>query len=167
MSSIKKRHIIMKKIKQMMLIFFELSIVVGVLTKISCEQFPTENWIELLERIGVFYGIYQMIVYIILSTLNDVKVDEYLALRTAASNAILVCTWENEKHYDDIISRIDRELEHDMLNDLNIREAYSDLKEYIKTKDINAIEAIKIWAEHGMEASKLQWRFSFILRIFK
>ncbi|MGN0181202.1 MAG: hypothetical protein ACI4DP_02140 [Candidatus Ornithomonoglobus sp.] len=167
MDGLKQRHIIAKNIKQILLVLLELCVVVGLLTYISCKQFPTEDWVELLERIGIFYAIYQIAVYSILSTLNDIKTDQYLALKTATTYAILACTCDGKEQYNCIINCIDKELAHNMHNDLRVRNFYKNLKNYIESKDINAIEAMRVWAEHCMEESKLQWRFWFLLRIFK
>lgn len=167
MSEIKQRHIIAKTIKQIFLVFLELFVVVGVLTYVSNKHFPTANWIELLERIGVFYGIYQIAVYIILSTVNDIKADEYLALKTAISYAIWMCEGCTEEQHNMIIASIDKELENNMHNDLEVRNAYIALKNYIQTKDVHAMEFMKIHAEHCGELCKLQWRFSFLLRLVK
>ena len=167
MSEIKQRHIVTKTLWQIFIVFIELLIVVGISTYISNKFYPTQIWIELIERIGIFYGIYQIVVYIILSTMNDIKVDEYLALKTAISYAMWMNEGCTEEQYKTIIDGIDKELETNMHNGIDVRNSYIALKNCIQTKDIHTMEFMKIHAEHCAEMCKLQWRFSFLLRLLK
>ncbi len=125
MSEIKQRHIATKSLWQIFLVFIELLVVVGITTYISNKFYPSENWIELIERIGIFYGMYQIAVYIILSTINDIKSDEYLALKNNASIALKACEYNDEKWKNIIKSQIDSQLKNSMLNDLLVRKNYS------------------------------------------
>ncbi len=167
MSEIKQRHVVAKTLWQIFLVFIELLIAVGITTYISNKFYPSENWIELIERIGVFYGIYQIVVYIILSTINDVKADEYLALKNNASIALKACEYNDEEWKNIIKAQIDKQLNNSILNDLLVRQNYSVLKTCIDTNTTKNIEYMIIWAEHCAEMSKLQWRFSFLLRVLK
>ena len=167
MSEIKQRHIVTKALGQIFVVFIELLIVVGIATYISNKCLPMQNWIELIERIGIFYGIYQIAVYIILSTINDIKADEYLALKTAISYAMWMNEGCTEEQYKKIVDGIGKGLENNMHNDIDVRNSYVALKNCIQAKDIHAMELMKIHAEHCAEMSKLQWRFSFLLRLLK
>lgn len=167
MSGIKQRHIVTKTLWQIFIVFIELLIVVGISTYISNKFYPTQNWIELIERIGIFYGIYQIFVYIILSTINDVKADEYLALKNNASIALKACEYNDEEWKNIIKTQIDNQLNNSMLNDLLVRKNYEGLKTCIETDTRKNIEYMIIWAEHCAEMCKLQWRFSFLLRLLK
>ena len=167
MNEIKQRHIITKTLWQIFLVFIELLIVVGITTYISNKFYPSENWIELIERIGIFYGVYQIIVYVILSTVNDIKTDEYLALKNNASIALKACEYKDEEWKNIIKTQIDSQLKNSMLNDLLVRKNYEGLKKCIDTNTIKNIEYMIIWADHCAEESKLQWKFSFLLRLVK
>ena len=167
MSEIKQRHIVIKTIWQIFIVFIELLIVVGIITYISNKFYPSENWVELIERIGIFYGIYQIFVYIILSTINDVKADEYLALKNNASIALKACEYKDKEWKNIIKTQIDIQLKNSMLNDMLVRKNYSVLKTCIDTDTIKNIEYMIIWADHYAEESKLQWKFSFLLRLVK
>ena len=79
MSNIKRIHIITKTIWQVFLMLLEITVIVGGLTWLSSLIWTIESGLDVLERIGLFYGFYQISTYIILSTLNDIKADEYLA----------------------------------------------------------------------------------------
>lgn len=167
MSKIKQRHIILKTIAQIFWIALEIFIVVGSLAFVSNKQFPTENWVELLERIGIFYGVYQIAVYIILSTVNDIKADEYLALKNTASLALKACEYNDDTWKGITKNQINEQLKNSMFNDLLVRKNYNVLEKCIDTNTIKNIEYMIIWADHCSEESKLQWKFSFLLRLIK
>lgn len=62
----------------------------GGFTFASIMLLKTENTIttiEIMERFALFYGFYQLIVFLILTNLNDIQADEYLALKNAAELA--------------------------------------------------------------------------------
>ena len=50
------------------------------LTVITNNYIKVNNTFEIIERITVFYTLYQIIIYNILQQLNDIKKDEYLAI---------------------------------------------------------------------------------------
>ncbi len=60
------------------LMFIEISVIVGGLTWGSGILWEFESGLDVLERIGLFYGFYQILTYIILSNLNDIKADNFL-----------------------------------------------------------------------------------------
>ena len=74
MSQIKRKHIRSKTIWQIFLMFLEISVIVGGLTWVSGLLWDFESGLDVLERVGLFYGFYQILTYIILSNLNDIKV---------------------------------------------------------------------------------------------
>lgn len=167
MSKIKKVHVITKTIWQVFLIFFEISVIVGGLTWLSSYVWEYQNGLDVLERIGLFYGFYQISTYIILSTLNDIKADEYLALKNNASIALKACEYNDNEWKEIIKKQIDHQLDSSTFNDTLVRKNYGVLKQCIDTNTIKNIEYMLVWAEHCVEESKLQWRFSYLLRIFK
>ena len=167
MSNIKGIHIVTKTIWQVFLMLFEITAIVGGLTWLSSLIWEIESGLDVLERIGLFYGFYQISTYIILSTLNDIKADEYLALKNNASIALKACE-HNDNEWKEIIKKqIDKQLDSGTLNDMLVRKNYGVLKQCIDTNTIKNIEYMIIWADHCAEASKLQWRFSYLLRIVK
>ena len=54
-----------------------------------------------------------------------------------------------------------------MFNDLLVRKNYGALKQWIDLNAVKNIEFILIWAEHCAEECKLQWKYSYLLRIIK
>ena len=96
MRQIKKKHIRSKTIWQMFLVFLEIAVIVGGLTWGSSLLWEFESGLDILERVGLFYGFYQILTYIILSNLNDIKADEFLALKNTASIALKACEYNDE-----------------------------------------------------------------------
>lgn len=65
MSQIKKKHIRSKTICQIFLMFIEIAVIVGGLTWGSGLLWEFESGLDVLERIGLFYGFYQILTYLI------------------------------------------------------------------------------------------------------
>ena len=167
MNSIKRVHIVIKKIWQIFLILFEITVIVGILTWLSSLIWKIESGLDVLERIGLFYGLYQISTYIILSTLNDIKVDEYLALKNNAMFALKACEYNDTNWKENVKKQISVQLSSGTLNEVLIRDNYVALEKYMDLNSIKDIEYIIIWADNCVESNKLQWRFSYLLRLVK
>ena len=115
----------------------------------------------------MFYGFYQILTYIILSNLNDIKADEFLALKNTASIALKACEFNDEAWKDIAKDQIDKQLDSGVFNDMLVCKNYGVLKQCIDENAIKNIEYMIIWAEHCAEESQLLWRFSFLLRLVK
>ncbi len=163
----KQIHINFKKIEQIFLLLMEITIIVGILTWLSSLIWPFENGYDILERIGLFYSFYQISTYIILSTLNDIKADEYLALKSNALLALKVCEYNDHKWKQILKNQINEQLSKRALNDLDIRQKYIVLEQYINANSKKDIEYLIIWAEHCAEENKLQWKLSYFSRKIK
>lgn len=167
MSQIKKKHIRSKTIWQIFLMFLEIAVIVGGLTWGSSLLWKFESGLDVLERVGLFYGFYQILTYIILSNLNDIKADEFLALKNTASIALKACEYNDETWKDIAKDQIDKQLDSGVFNDMLVRKNYGVLKQCIDTNAVRNIEYMIIWAEHCAAESQLLWRFSFLLRLVK
>ena len=167
MSQIKKKHIWSKTIWQIFLMFIEIAVIVGGLTLGSNLLWEFESGLDILERVGLFYGFYQILTYIILSNLNDIKADEFLALKNTASIALKACEYNDEAWKDIAKDQIDKQLDSGIFNDMLVRKNYGVLKQCIDENTTKNIEYMIIWAEHCAEESQLLWRFSFLLRLVK
>ena len=168
---IKKKHIVVKTIFQILLYLFEIISISGLCTWISFIVYPVcscELFISVLERFALFYGFYQIIVYAVLNNINDIKADEYLALNTACEHALIACKYNDEKSKEQLIRTIEsKQLSSTMFNDVSVREGYMRLITCIKDCNIPAIESLKITSNHNCEMSRLQWKLSFLLRCIK
>ena len=167
MSQIKRKHIRSKTIWQIFLMFLEISVIVGGLTWVSGLLWDFESGLDVLERVGLFYGFYQILTYIILSNLNDIKADEFLALKNTASIALKACEYNDEIWKGIAKDQIDKQLDSGVFNDMLVRQNYGVLKQFIDENAVKNIEYMIIWAEHCAEKSQLLWRFSFLLRLVK
>ncbi len=167
MSQIKKNHVRSKTIWQIFLMFLEISVIVGGLTWGSSLLWDVESGLDVLERVGLFYGFYQILTYIILSNLNDIKADEFLALKNTASIALKACEYNDETWKDIAKDQIYKQLDNGVFNDMLVRQNYGVLKQCIDENAVKNIEYMVIWAEHCAEESQLLWKFSFLLRLVK
>ena len=168
---ITKKHIVSKTIFQILLYLFEIIFFAGLCTYISFLIYPTSNgewFISILERFALFYGFYQIAIFVVFNNINDIQADEYLALHTACEHALLACKYNDEKSKDLLIRTIEnKQLSSTTFNDFSVRECYINLITCIKECNIPAIESLKITSNHNYEMSNLQWRFSILLRLFK
>ena len=167
MSQIKKKHIQSKTIWQIFLMFLEIAVIVGGLTWGSSLLWEFESGLHILERVGLLYGFYEILSYIILWKLNAIKADEFLALKNTASIALKACEYNDEAWKDIAKDQIDKQLDSGVFNDMLVRKNYGVLKQCIDENAIKNIEYMIIWAEHCAEESQLLWRFSFLLRLVK
>ena len=167
MNSVKRHDIIIKSIWQIFILFVEIGLIAGGLTWASFYIVKFESVIEFFERFTLFYGLYQLSVFVILSNLNDIKSDEYLALMNTASLASKACEFNDADKKKEICLLIDKQLESDMFNDCIVREKYIYLKQLIESNNRKEIEYLVIWAGHFCDETKLQWKYSFILRLIK
>ena len=149
------------------MMFLEIAVIVGGLTLGSSLLWEFESGLDILERVGLFYGFYQILTYIILSNLNDIKADEFLALKNTASIALKACEYNDEAWKDIAKDQIDKQLDSGVFNDMLVRKNYGVLKQCIDENTTKNIEYMIIWAEHCAEESQLLWRFSFLLRLVK
>lgn len=167
MRQIKKKHFRSKAIWQIFLMVLEIAVIVGGLTWGSSLLWEFESGLDTLERVGLFYGFYQILTYIILSNLNDIKADEFLALKNTASIALKACEYSDEAWKDIVKDQINKQLDSGIFNDMLVCKNYGVLKQCIDENAVKNIEYMIIWAEHCAEESQLLWRFSFLLRLVK
>ena len=122
---------------------------------------------DFIERCITCYTLYQILVIIILTNLNDIQKDLLLAYITNLKKCLLYV--ETKKNYikKDILGNIEYQLKNSTFNSEETRNAYKNLKQNIDklTKDNIEMEIIK--AEQRYELNSLNWKFSFLLRIFK
>ena len=115
----------------------------------------------------MFYGFYQILTYIILSNLNDIKADEFLALKNTASIALKACEYNDEAWKDIAKDQIDKQLDSGIFNDMLVRKNYGVLKQCIDENTTKNIEYMINCEAQRAEESQLLWRFSFLLRLVK
>ncbi len=167
---IQKHFLIIKYIFQIFLYLLEVLGISYLLTFISDVFWQTENFIDFIERMTIFYTFYQITIFGILQQLNDIKKDEYLAILSMYKYVEL---YNSDKRIDikkDIINLVNKQLENVMLNDNNIRKEYLEIKKVIDNNqsfDETLLKAKIIKYEHCCEEAVLNWRYSILIRIFK
>lgn len=125
---------------------------------------------SLIERVLLCYTFYQIIVVIILNNINDIEKDSCLAYMTNIKKVLLYKETKSKYIKEDILKNINYQLDSGTINNKQYREAYIILKkeiENINNIDKSYIEMELINAEHKYEAASLNWKYSFLLRLFK
>ena len=167
---IQKHFLIIKYIFQIFLYLLEVLGISYLLTFISDVFWQTENFIDFIERMTIFYTFYQITMFGILQQLNDIKKDEYLAILSMYKYVEL---YNSDKRTDikkDIINLVNKQLENVTLNDNNIRKEYLEFKKVIDNNqsfDETLLKAKIIKYEHCCEEAVLNWKYSILTRIFK
>lgn len=170
MPKISKFHIFTKTCFQIFLYALEICAFCGFFTYLSLNLVPLESTasvIDILERFTLFYALYQIAVYLILTNINDVKADEYLALHSTAELAALAVESHSTQLVLQVKNVINKQLDGGVLNDIKVRDNYAALSNCIESENAVGIKQISIWSSHCAEESKLNWKFSFLLRMFK
>lgn len=166
----KKIHLHIKRLYQIFLYLIETLGIATLFTFISDKFIPFNNPFDIIERITVFYTLYQIIIYNILQQLNDIKKDEYLALSTMYKYVKLYIQTRNKEIKNYILSSIEYQLEPSTFNDINIRNEYLNIKKAINTSskfNTTIIDYKIILYDHLVEEAVLNWKYSILLRIFK
>ena len=166
----KKRYFITKTIWQIFLYAFEVISVSLFFTWISTLLCNCCSLWDYIERFLICYTVYQLLVIIILNNINDIAKDSCLAYITNLKKTLLYADSNNKIIKKDIIKNIDYQLDSGTINNNEYRTAYETLKKYIEnTKSVEKsyIEFELINAEHRYESISLNWRYSFLLRLFK
>ena len=170
-NKITKKHIVIKTIFQIFLYLFEIMLVTSLCVWISSVISPIhkdEMFMGVFERFALFYGFYQLIVFAVFNNINDIEADEYLSLYTACEHSLLACKNNDENSKKLLIDTIEKkQLSSSTFNDVSVRECYVGLINWIKECNVSAIESLKITSNHNYEMSKLQWKFSILLRLLK
>ena len=166
----KKIYLISKRIFQIFLYLLETLGIALFLTLLINQYIPAKNFFENIERITVFYALYQLIIYNILQQLNDIKKDEYLALLNMYKYIDIYNSYKDENFKKIMYNLIEKQLDCGMLNDIDIRNEYKEIKTVLdNNKSFNVIVIkIKITRyENCYEEASLNWKYSILLRIFK
>lgn len=83
-----------------------------------------------------------ILTYIILSNLNDIKADEFLALKNTASIALKACEYNDEVWKGIAKGQIDKQLDNGVFNDMLVRKNYGVLKQCIDTNSVQELPDI-------------------------
>lgn len=163
----KKLYYITKTITQIFLYLIE---VVGISILLAYFSTFLEAYTTLynfIERCISFYTIYQILVVVILTNINDIQKDLTLAYMTNLKKLLLYKETKSENIKKDVLKNIDYQLDHETFNNYSVLKSYRLIKDNIDKVNEENIKMELINAEHIYELNSLNWRFSFLLRIFK
>lgn len=163
----KKIHIITKSIWQVFLYLFEVVVIAFIGTLVFNYFKPILSITEFIERMILSYTVYQVLVLVILTNLNDAKKDSYLALLNTLKLCKLYIDSKDKNIKNNIITNVDTQLNPSTFNDLNIRSDYQEIRDNLECFTSTQIEYKIISTERMYEMASLNWRISFLLRIFK
>lgn len=163
----KKIYIISKSINQVVLYLLEVVGIAFIFTIIFNYFKPIESIVEFIERMILSYTVYQVLVFVILTNLNDAKKDSYLAWLTTLKLCELYKVSKDKNMKKHIIDVINKQLDPSKFNNIVIRDNYKKLKDNLENITINQLEFEIIIAENMYEMASLNWRISFLLRILK
>jgi len=163
----KRIYIITKSLWQIFLVFIEVFGVTSLLVYTSQFLRPAQDGFDILERYISFIAAYEILVYIILTFLNDIRRDSLLALKTAFEQALFYCETGSDFAKGNLVDNIAKQLDSGIFNPLDVRKEYKNLLQYIEAKNELAIKYALLIINHNYEMCDLQWKFTFLLRLFK
>lgn len=162
----KRGSIITKTLFQIFLYLFELLMVSFCFTCLTHYFIePVLSYMQLIERMLISYTIYQILVVVILTNINDIAKDSYLAYITTLKYCLIYLESRNKPMKVFILNIIDEQLDSGRFNVLDIRNKYENLKANLDTLNVTQIDLQLVQAEHLYEAATLNWRYSFLLRL--
>ena len=163
----KKVYIFTKTLWQIILYLFEVIGVSVILTYLTTLISNTDTLFEFIERTIMCYTVYQILVIVILTNMNDIEKDSCLAYITNLKKCLLYIETKQKYIKDDILKNIDYQLDNSTFNNNEFRNSYTLIKNNIDNLKIDNINMELINAEHIYEMNSLNWRFSFLLRLVK
>lgn len=160
----KKSHTITKTLFQIFLYLIELLSVSLFITYLTALLDPITSRIIFLERMILAYTIYQILVIVILTNLNDIQKDSWLAWITTLKLTLLYIDTGDQKVEMNLSKNLEHQLKNSTFNSLFFKKAYENLQQNLESLDETTIKLQLIIAEQQFELQSLNWKFSFILR---
>lgn len=160
----KKSHTITKTLFQIFLYLIELLSVSLFITYLTALLDPITSRIIFLERMILAYTIYQILVIVILTNLNDIQKDSWLAWITTLKLTLLYIETGDQKVEMNLSKNLEHQLNNSTFNSLFFKKAYENLQQNLESLDETTIKLQLIIAEQQFELQSLNWKFSFILR---
>lgn len=125
---------------------------------------PITSSILFLERMILAYTIYQILVIVILTNLNDIQKDSYLAWITTLKLILLYTETRDQKVKIALNNNLEHQLNSSTFNSLIFKNAYENLQQNLDTVDETSVKLELIIAEQQFEIQSHNWKFSFLLR---
>lgn len=157
---------IVKTIFQILIYIFELVGVSLTMTFLSHQYIePILSCMEFIERMMLSYAIYQILVVVILTNINDIEKDSCLSYITVLKLCLVYKTTNNPNLKKDIISKIEFSTKPGVFNTPSIKNAFKKIKDNFDNIPQSEFELELINAENIYESTTLNWKYSFLLRL--
>ena len=163
----KNRYIFTKTIWQILLYLIEVIGVSVLLAYLTTSIKKIDCLYDFIERSIMCYTVYQILVVIILTNINDIEKDSCLAYITNLKKCLLCIETKEEYIKEDILTNIEYQLDNETFNNQEFKNAYMMIRNNIDNLKSSNVNIELINAEKNYEFHSLNWRFSFLLRIFK
>lgn len=160
-------HYFTKSLFQILLLVIEIGGFVGLFIIITSKYELMHNLVDVLERGVLGFAFYEIIIYIVLNMITDIKKDSYLALKSNYDLMLLYLETDNKNIEEKILKNIELQLDCGTFNSSELREEYKSMTELLNSRNINMIKYKKQYYELQYEAENLKWKYSILLRIFK
>ncbi len=118
-----------------------------------------------------FYALYQILVFVILNSINDSKKDQTLAIISTYEYLQVYLEAKDEKLKNNILRICDAQLDTSVMNNSELRSEYTSIHDLLISQNDNLTVAYirlrLIHYKHIYEEISLMWKFSLIVWLFK
>lgn len=149
--------------EQVLIYLIEVIGISAIAVAVSAHFVPIHDFIKWLQRWLVFYAIYQVLVIVIATNINDIHKDSWLAAKNAYQMASYYYQTHDKKILPDIEHRISQAIGENTILLPKAREKILELKNH----EAGSVERGLIEIDHQLSVCELKWKYSLILRFFK
>ena len=128
---------------------------------------PILSYMQFIETLAMSYAIYQILVSIILTNINDIAKDSYLMYIAVLKHCLLYLKHRDESTKNNLLQKITEVLEPKHIITTDVRDACKKIESNLDKINEQIINAELINAECSFEFATLNWRYSFLLRWLK
>lgn len=164
----KRGNIVTKTIFQIFVYLIELlgiSFIITCLIHFYVE--PILSYMQFLETLSMSYAIYQILITIILTNINDIAKDSYLMYISVLKHCLLYLKHKDKSTKNNLLQKLTEVLEPKHIITSDVRDACKKIESNLDEINEQVINAELIKAECAFEFATLNWRYSFLLRWFK
>lgn len=126
---------------------------------------------EYIERYLACYGVYQVIVFIILKSISDCMKDQTLAIITTYEYTNLFLETGKDEVKDWVLHLCEAQQNSSKMNSFEIRREYETISEMLVNQDNDKLlffmKQRLIYYKHEYERISLLWNYSILVRLFK
>lgn len=154
-----------KCVVQVLIYLIEVIGISAIATAISAHISPIHNFMEWPQRWCVFYAIYQVLVIVIATNINDIHKDSWLVARHIYQLCQLLLENNDAATRPLLIAAVTHALDKNSILLPEAREMIQMID--IDEPDIKAINRGLLVIDRQMAVCELRWRYSLLLRLFK